>query len=555
MLRSVSGLGALGLVAALGLVGCGKSDDAPQTKGGSLEIRRLTEQEYRHIVADVFGTNIKIGGRFEPDIRENGLLAVGTAHVSVTETGIDQYDIIARSIAEQVVDETHRATLIPCKPAKDTEADDVCAAKFFTKVGRLLFRRPLTQQEVQVQVKAASDATKTLGGFYTGIEAGLAGLLVSPEFLFRHEVAEADPDHAGQYRLIAYSKAQRLSFFLWDTGPDTELLDAAEKGELNSRQGMERQVNRMLASPRLEAGVRAFFSDMFGFDSFAALAKDPMLYPKYSAEVARDAQEQTLRTITDLVVTQKGDYRDIFTTRKTFLTRLLGSIYNVPVAADTGWEPHEYAEGDPRSGVLNEISFVALHSHPGRSSSTLRGKAVREVMLCQKVPDPPGNVNFAVVQDTSNPQYKTARERLNAHRTEATCAGCHKLIDPIGLSMENFDTIGGFRTKENGAAIDSSGELDGTKFPDAVGLGKAMHDHPQATACLVNRLYAFATGHPASKGEAEWIKYMQQQFTTDGYRVPALMRRIATSDAFYRIASPGTEAGGAKLSSAETNAR
>lgn len=544
-------LGAFGAAALLGLGGCGPSDDSPATRGGPLEIRRLTEQEYRHIVADVFGTTIKIGGRFEPDMRDNGLLAVGTTHESVTETGIDQYDTIARGIAAQVVDEVHRDTLIPCKPVKENEADDACASKFFAKTGRLLYRRPLTQQELQTEVKAAADATKTLGNFYSGLESGLAGMLVTPQFLFRQEVAEADPDHSGQRRLDPYSMAQRLSFFLWDTAPDTELLDAAEKGELNTRTGLARQVDRMLASPRTEAGVRGFFADMFGFDAFGSLAKDPSLYPKYSAEVARDAQEQTLRTVTDLLVNQKGDYRDIFTTRKTFLTRLLGSIYNVPVTADTGWEPHEYAEGDPRAGVLSQISFVALHSHPGRSSSTIRGKAVREIMLCQKVPDPPGNVNFTVVQDTSNPQYKTARERLTAHRTEATCAGCHKLIDPIGLSMENFDTIGSFRAKENGAPIDASGELDGTKFSDAGGLGKAMHDHAQATACMVNRLYSYASGHPAAKGEAEWIKYLQQQFATDGYRVPALMRRIATSDAFYRISTPGTEAGGATLSSAE----
>lgn len=549
------GYGALGLVAVLGLVSCGPTDEGPVTKGGPLEVRRLTEQEYRHIIADVFGTNINIGGRFEPDLRENGLVAVGTAHASVTESGIEQYDIIARDIADQVVDEVHRDTLIPCKPAKASEPDDACASKFLAKTGRLLFRRPLTQPELQAAVTDASAATTKLGGFYYGLSSSLAGLLVSPQFLFRQEVSEPDPHHSGQLRLDAYSMAQRLSFFLWDTAPDTELLDAAQRGDIYTKAGLAKQVDRMIASPRLVDGARGFFADMLGFDAFNSLAKDPTLYPKFSSEVARDAQEQTLRTITDLVITENGDYRDIFTTRKTFLTRLLGSIYDVPVTVDTGWEAHEYPDGDPRAGILSEISFVALHSHPGRSSSTLRGKAVRQILLCQKVPDPPGNVIFTVVQDTKNPLYKTARERLTAHRTQPTCAGCHKLIDPIGLSMENFDTVGEYRTEENGATIDASGEFDGTKFTGTSGLGKAIHDHPQAAVCVANRLFEYASGHPVAKEDAEFNKYLQQQFAASGYKVPALMRTIVTTPAFYRISTPGTEAGGVNLSSADTTPR
>jgi hypothetical protein len=188
------------------------------------------------------------------------------------------------------------------------------------------------------------------------------------------------------------------------------------------------------------------------------------------------------------------------------------------------------------------MSFVALHSHPGRSSPTLRGKALREVILCQKVPDPPGNVNFNIVQDTTNPLYKTVRQRLTAHRTEATCAGCHKLMDPVGLGMENFDAIGGYRAAENGAAIDPSGEIDGVTFKDAAGLGRAVHDHPAAPACLVDRLYAYAVGRTAAKSEADWLRSeLQKSVAADGYRLMPLMRRIATSDAFFRVSQPDTE--------------
>jgi hypothetical protein len=514
---------------------------------GPVAMRRLTEEQYKQIIADVFGPTIKLGGRFEPDLRDSGLLAVGASEVSVTASGFEQYDAMARSAATQVTDEQHRASMVPCKPANPAAPDDSCARTFLSRAGRLLYRRPLTDVELNAVVAGAAAAASKDKDFYSGLGLALASMLEAPQFLFRQEVAEPDPDHAGQSRLDAWSKATRLSFFLWDTVPDAQLLDAAEKGELNSDRGTAKQVDRMMASPRLEAGVRAFFTDMLGFDTFETLAKDPTLYPKFGPRVAADMQEQTLRTVVDHLLVQKGDYRDLFTTRKTFLTPALASIYHVTIAPPDGmWNsfvPYEYPADAEQAGILTQASFVALHSHPGRSSPTIRGKAMRQVLLCQKVPDPPGNVNFRVVQDTTNPQYRTARERVTAHRTEPTCAGCHKLIDPIGLAMENFDTVGGYRMTENGAPIDASGELDGIKFNDAVGLGKAVHDHPAVPACIVNRVYSYAVGHKPGRTEAEWLKdAVEKQFVADGYKFPELLREIATSEAFYRVTPPQTGA-------------
>jgi len=253
-----------------------------------------------------------------------------------------------------------------------------------------------------------------------------------------------------------------------------------------------------------------------------------------------------------------GDYRDLFTTRDTFMSRPLGAVYGIPVARDApgatpdGWQPYRFADGDPRSGLLMQMSFLALHSHPGRTSPTLRGKALRETFLCQKVPDPPGNVNFNVVQDTKNPLYKTVRQRLEAHRTQPTCTGCHKMMDPIGLSLENFDSIGGYRPGENGAAIDASGEIDGVKFADAAGLSQAVHDHPATASCLVTRLYAYAVGRAPTKTETEWLRVdLMKDFAADGYRLQPLMRRIATSDAFFRVIEPPADTQPVRAASAE----
>lgn len=514
------------------------AEDSKPT-GPDAVTRRLSQQQYRQVITDVFGPTIKVGGRFEPDIRRDGLLAMGSSQVSVTASGLEEYDKIARNVASQVVSEANRDTLIPCKPANAKQADDACASQFLAETGRMLYRRPLSKEELASRVKVANDAAVGLKDFYSGLGISLSTMLVSPKFLFRGEVAEADPDHAGQYRMDAYSKASQLSFFLWDSAPDPQLLAAAEKGELNTDAGLKKQVDRMVASPRIEGGVRAFFTDMLGFDEFETLAKDSMIFPKFNTSVAKDAQEQTLRTITNLLITEKGDYRDIFTTRKTALTPMLASVYGVPlVAPDGGWKPYEFPETDPRAGIISQVAFVALHSHPGRSSPTLRGKAVREVLLCQKVPTPPANVNFTLVQDTKNPQYKTARARLAAHATDATCAGCHKIMDPIGLGLEEFDSGGSLRSTENGVEIDNSGVLDGVKFTDAAGLAKAVHDNPAAPACVVSRAMAYGLGRLPAKTETGWQTAMQDGFKQANYRFPDLMRAIATSPEFYRVAPP-----------------
>jgi hypothetical protein len=307
----------------------------------------------------------------------------------------------------------------------------------------------------------------------------------------------------------------------------------------------------MLKSPRLESGIRAFFADMLQFDLFDTLTKDAKIYPKWTVQVGLDAQEQTLRTIVDLVLTQRGDYRDLFTTRKTFLTPMLGSIYGVPVAQNVApWQSYEFPVGDPRAGLLGHASFVALHSHEGLSSPTLRGKALRELLLCEPVPPPPGDVNFAVAQDTHNPNFKTMRDRLSAHRTDPTCAGCHKLMDPMGFALENFDSDAGYRTTENGQLLDTSGELDGIPFVDAAGLGRAMHDNPATGACLVRRAYSYATGRGAARRDMPWIRYLEKGFAEDGYRATELMRRVALSNNLYRVAAPGMPA--AQLTSLHT---
>jgi len=501
---------------------------------------RISSSQYRRTISDIFGSSIVITARFESETRENGLLAIGALNNSVSEDGFERYDEIAKDVAAQVIDKNHRNILIPCKPKSATASDDVCAGKFLSTTGRLLYRRPLKKEEIQTLVGVSKDTADKKKDFYAGISTSLVDLLISPDFLFRYRTLEPDPAHPGRTRLDGYSKATILSSFLWNSNPDDLLLKAAESGSLQTDKGLAKQVDRMITSPEIASGVRAFFSDMLGLDQFDILSKDAKFFPRFTPDAKRDAPEQTLRTIVDHVVNRQGDYRDLFTTRRTFLTRALAALYGVPLVDATDnarpmrWLPYTYPDGDPRAGILSQASFVALYSGAGRTSPTVRGKNFRLNILCQVVPPPPPNIDFSLIQDISNPKFKTVRDRLTAHRTNPTCAGCHRLMDPVGLAFENFDSSGGFRTTENGAPIDTSGEWNGVKFSGPVELTKALHDDPAVTACVARKVFAFASGTMPPTNTAPW-KDVQAKFASSNYNFLRLMREIAVSDLLYAV--------------------
>jgi hypothetical protein len=384
---------------------CITCGSAPVWAAGSDEVvrlRRLSEQEYRNSIADIFGGDIAVQGMFEPQIRINGLVATSTSVLSVTPAGFESFSKMADSIAIQVTDAAHRGRVVSCAPKSANAPDDACAAEFFSRYGRMLFRRPLTASERQARVNLAHTMTRASGDFYGGLRYGLAQMLQSPNFLFRKELAIQTGGKA--LSLEPYSRAARLSYLMWDTTPDDELLQAAEAGELNKAAGLDRQVDRLLASPRLEAGMRAFFADMLELDTFDTVSKDSLLFPKWSAAMASSAREETLRDAIQLALRENGDLRDLMTTRKTFLNRSLAAIYDVDFSFDGEWMPHEFAPDSGRSGIVTQVSMLSMFSHPGQSSPTKRGVALMDIFLCEPTPTPPANVDFSVINDTSGPR-------------------------------------------------------------------------------------------------------------------------------------------------------
>ncbi|HUD30933.1 MAG TPA: DUF1588 domain-containing protein [Novosphingobium sp.] len=505
-------------------------------------MRRLTEAQYRNTIADIFGGDIRIAGRFEPIVRPaHQLIASGARSAAISPSGLEQLDTMARDIARQVFDASRRSQFMACTPADPAVVDADCARRTLAPLGRLLFRRPLTEQEQALYVRVAGEGTGTTKSFTKGLELALGAMLVSPWFLYVVETAEPDPGKPGALRLDGTSRAARLSFMLWNSTPGTALLDAAASGRLTDQVQLEAIVGRMVASPRFEQGLRAFFSDMLLFEKFDELAKDPVIYPYFNQGVLQALPEQMLRTISTQLLDGDGDYRELFTTRKTWMNRPLGALYKVPVGKSQGWVPYEFSADSDRSGLLGLAGFLAMYSHSGRSSPTLRGRAIRELLLCQPVPNPPGNVNFTAVQDTGNKAMPTARIRLDAHTTDPVCAGCHKITDPIGLPLERFDGIGAFRKLENAAPIDVGGSFDDVAFEGADGVGKAIAGSQDATMCVTSRVLEYTTGRPSEDGEL--VEQLERRFAADGYRLRKLVATIATLPQSYELPREDLKAG------------
>ena len=252
--------------------------------------------------------------------------------------------------------------------------------------------------------------------------------------------------------------------------------------------------------------------------------------------MATSAREETLRTVIGLALHDNGDIRDLMTTRQTYIDRRLAVLYRVPFPFTADWVKYEFPADSGRSGILTQISMLSMFSHPGRSSPTKRGVALNEILLCLPTPSPPNDVDFSLVNNTDGP-LKTVRERLMAHATNKTCAACHMRSDPVGLSLEDFDTIGGYRTTENGQTIDVSAAIEGRTFSGAQGLGQYMHDNPRYPACVARKLYSYSRGLKSSYVEDFPDAY--KAFQDSGFRLRALLKSMALSDSFYAAPAAG----------------
>ncbi len=535
MIRPVLWLALLGAFAACEGEIAAPPDDLALEPTGPFEpapgqMRRITQSQYGNLVHDLLGEDIVLPPSLEPDVQSGGLFAVGSSTAGISSRGVDQYERAAFSIAEQALAADRRDTFLPCTPTDD--ADTSCMEHFVRTIGRRAWRRPLTGEEIDRLLRVGLQATAALGDIYRGFEFIVATILQSPDFLFRIEVGR---DGAEGREFTSWEVAERLSFFLWNTGPDDALLDAASRGELQGEQ-LHAWVDAMLADPRAKQGLRAFFSEMLGLDELDELRKDPAVFAHIGPDVGPSAREETLRLIEYLVFDQDADYRDLMTTRTTFINRKLASIYGVRSPSRDDFARFDFPEDSLRRGVLGHVSVLAAHSHFGSSSATLRGAFVRRNLMCGSIPPPPADVDTSIPPPL--PGAATLRDRVARHLEDPSCAGCHRLMDPLGLGLENFDALGRIRFTDNEQTIDASGVLNGVEFADPLELGEVIAQSEDYPLCLSRTMYRYATGHIERPSEAASLRAINQSFEASGYRVLALMRTIATSEGFLSVGDP-----------------
>ncbi len=505
--------------------------DFESVERGAEGIRRLTRDQFTQAVKSLLGEGIVVPAIAEPDVTRGGLRAIGASSVTYTPRGVESVESAALNVAAQALgDSERRAGLISCTPGD--VVDDACAREVLTELAARAWRRPVSDDEIEPLLAVVANAARVLEDFYRGLEYGIAAILQSPHFLFRVEVGHAD-GMGEQRELTAYEMASRLSFFLWNTPPDEALRDAAASGALLDREGLFFHANRLLEDPRSRPGLRALFLDHLKLYELDHLKKDPTVFEHFNDRLGEFAREETLKLIENLVFDAPGDFRELMTSRVTFINPMLASIYQVPSPVTEGFGRVELPEEVGRAGLLGHVSFLAAHSHARASSATRRGVAVRTILLCQTIPSPPVDVDTSIPEPSA--EVQTLRDRVAEHLENPSCAGCHALTDPIGLGLENFDGIGRYRVEEYGTTIDPAGALDGDEFVDSVGLGRAIRDHRDFVPCVVKIVSRYATGRLETRDEAVWIRFLTERFRLHGYQLKPLILEFIMSPLFREI--------------------
>jgi hypothetical protein len=502
-------------------------------------MKRLTLRQYRNSVRDLLGQSVRVPTDLEVDTPLYGFSTIGAAQLSVSPRAAEQFEAAALDVAHQVfASSAMRAALVGCTPAT---AGDACVQRFVTTFGRKAWRRPLTTEERARWMSVVSTVTPLFNDVWAGLEYAVAGMLQSPHFLYRVELGEPDPMNASRRRYTAWEMAERLSYFVWNTTPDDALLTAAETGTLYTVDGLQAQARRLLASPRARESIGNFFTEHLKLDRLDTVTRDPTVYPLMSPTLPGAMRTEVLKMLEDIVFTRDVDVREMFDTRSTFVNDELARLYSLPFSAPAGpagaFASLTLPTTGPRGGVLTTAGFLTLNAHATETSPTLRGRFIRQYLLCQDIPPPPPNVTTTLPPPTTMP--RTLRQRLEEHRVNPTCAGCHALMDPIGFGLEHFDSLGQYRTTDHGLPVDASGEIDGMRFRNARELGAILRGHPRSGACLTRQVYRYATSHVDSDGEAVVLRDLAEAFTQGGHHFQSLVVGVVTSDGFRYASATG----------------
>lgn len=499
-----------------------------------IELRRLTHSQFNHTVRDLLGDQTSPANQFPPEDFVNGFRNQAQAQ-SLSPLLIEAYSAAAERLARNAFRGGDLRGLIPCKPSA------ACGAQFVREFGLRAFRRPLSAEEQSRYQKMLAGEKTFLAGAQLVVEA----MLQSSSFLFRHEETK-DP------KWKPYVTASRLSYAIWDSMPDAELFAAAARGELATPQGVEKATRRMLDHPRAREALDEFVSQWLRFDRILTTSRDRRRYPQFSRETAVAMTEEARVFIGDLVWNDRN-FMDLYTANYGYPNADLAAIYGVAAPAKE-FTRVSFPAGSERAGLLGQGLFLALTSKPDDSSLTARGLFVREQFLCQHVPEPPAGVNTNLPPVTeAKPQ--TNRERMSEHASNASCAACHNLIDPIGFGLERFDAIGGKREKyrldfpvprKEGEKrreqmnrvdldIDSTGYVAGIKqseFSTPEKLGAVLAGAEQCQECIVKQYFRYIAGRMETPADRPLIRSLTEEFRRSGFRFRGLIVALIRSREF-----------------------
>jgi mono/diheme cytochrome c family protein len=460
-----------------------------------------------------------------------------------------------------VGDTPTRLRIFTCRPVRVAD-EDRCATEILSKLARRAYRRAVTVSDLKPVLAFYASGRKD-GSFETGIQRGLQRILASPDFVLR---AERDPRNAAPgtiYKVGDFELASRLSFFLWSSIPDDELLRVAAGGHLSEPAILEQQVRRMLADPKAHAFIVNFAGQWLQLRNLRNVVPDPEEFPDFDDQL-RDSFARETELFFESIVREDRSVLDLLTANYTFVNERLAKHYGIPFVFGTQFRRVTITD-DARCGLLGQGSILTVTSHADRTAPVLRGKWILDNLLGMPPPPPPANVNTNLPDQEDGAKPLTMRQRMEAHRANPVCANCHRRMDPIGLAMENFDAVGAWRTHEIGRAaetggirqiggiIDASGELyDGTRIDGVVALRQALLKRPDViVTTLTEKLLTYALGRGLHSYDMPAVRGIVTNAARDNYRFSSLILGIVKSMPFQRrIVNSGTSTQAAVLTDA-----
>jgi hypothetical protein len=445
------------------------------------------------------------------------------------EVAVESISILGPYRAVGTGDTPSRKRILVCQPSSQAEQEP-CAQKILSTLGRRAYRRPLGNQDIETLMAFYRSGSQN-GGFESGIRMAIRRMLVSPNFLFR---IERDPEGVPlntAYRINDVELASRLSFFLWSSIPDDELLAVAESGKLKDSAVLAQQMKRMLADPRASALVNNFSSQWLYLRNLRSASPDPNEYPDFDENLRMAFQKET-ELLIESTIREDRSVLDLLTADYTFVNERLARHYGLP--GIFGSRFRRVSLKDPnRLGLLGQGSILTVTSHGNRTSPVLRGKWVLENILGTPPPPPPPNVPAL---DDKNPAAKTQtmRQKMELHRANPVCASCHARMDPIGFSLENFDAVGKWRATDSGQPIETSGTLpNGTPFDGPTGLRKALLGQSELyVTALTEKLMIYALGRDIQYFDQPAIRRIVREAGSSNFRWSSVLLGIVQSTPF-----------------------